>query len=55
MLNKESIFRVTLTKGPQTSIMPIKAMDASHASRIAANMGLGLVVKVEFACEQSDS
>ena len=52
-MKNESIYKVTLVKGPQTSIMPIKARDASHATRIASNMGLGLVVKVEFACEDT--
>ena len=51
----ESIYRVTLAKGPLTSIMPIKARDEAHATRIAQNMGLGLVVRVDFACEESDS
>jgi len=46
----ESIYRVTLAKGPLTSIMPIKARDEAHATRIAQNMGLGLVVRVEFSC-----
>ena len=55
MLNTESIYKVTLVEGPQTSIMPIKARDEAHAVRIAQNMGLGLVVKVEFACEESRS
>ena len=54
MLNKESIYRVTLVKGPQTSIMPIKARDEAHAVRIAQNMGLGLVVGVDFACEDCE-
>jgi hypothetical protein len=49
----ESIYKVTLVKGPQTSIMPIKARDEAHAVRIAQNMDLGLVVKVEFACEDT--
>ena len=52
---KESIYKVTLVNGPQTSIMPIKARDEAHAVRIAQNMGLGLVVRVDFACEESDS
>ena len=51
----ENIYKVTLVDGPTTAIMPIKARDAEHAVRIAANMGLGLVVKVDFACEESDS
>jgi len=49
-MNEESIYKVTLVKGPQTSIMPIKARDEAHAVRIAQHMGLGLVVRVEFAC-----
>ena len=47
---RESIYKVTLVKGPQTSIMPIKARDEAHAVRIAQHMGLGLVVRVEFSC-----
>ena len=54
-METESIYKVTLAKGPQTSIMPIKARDEAHAVRIAQNMGLGLVVRVDFACEESDS
>jgi len=50
-MKNENIYKVTLVKGPQTSIMPIKARDESHAVRIASNMDLGLVVKVEFSCE----
>jgi hypothetical protein len=50
MMNEESIYKVTLVEGPQTSIMPIKARDEAHAVRIAQHMGLGLVVRVEFAC-----
>ena len=52
---KENIYTVTMVDGPQTSIIPIKARNASHAVRIASNMGLGLVVNVNFACGQSDS
>jgi hypothetical protein len=52
-MKNESIYKVTLVKGPQTSIMPIKARDEAHATRIAQNMGLGLVVKVEFSCEDT--
>ena len=52
-METESIYKVTLAKGPQTSIMPIKARDEAHAVRIAQNMDLGLVVKVEFACEDT--
>ena len=44
-----------MVNGPQTSIMPIKAYDEAHAVRIARNMNLGLVVRVEFACEQVSS
>ena len=55
MLNEESIYKVTMIDGPTTAIMPIKAYDASHAVRIASNMSLGLVVRVELACERSDS
>ena len=50
MLSKESIYKVTMIDGPTTAIMPIKARDEAHAVRIARNMGLGLVVRVEFAC-----
>ena len=49
-MRTESIYKVTMVKGPQTSIMPIKARDEAHAVRIAQNMGLGLVVRVEFTC-----
>ena len=42
-----------MVNGPQTSILPIKARDEAHAVRIAQNMGLGLVVGVEFACEDN--
>jgi len=53
MLNTESIYKVTLVDGPTTAIIPIKAYDASHAVRIASNMGLGLVVKVDFDCKDN--
>jgi hypothetical protein len=53
MLNEESIYRVTLIDGPTTAIMPIKAYDARHASRIASRMGLGQVVRVVFDCEDN--
>ena len=52
---RESIYKVTLVDGPQTSIMPIKARDEAHATRIAQHMGLGLVVRVELGCERSYS
>lgn len=55
MLSKESIFKVTMIDGPTTAVMPIKAYDHDHAMRIAQRMSLGQVVKVEFACEESDS
>ena len=45
-MNDEKNFKVTLVKGPQTSIMPIKAPSAEHAVAIASTMGLGTVVKV---------
>ena len=48
-MRTESIYKVTIIDGPQTSIMPIKARDEAHAVRIAQNMGLGLVVKVTLA------
>ena len=48
-MRTESIYRVTMIDGPQTSIMPIKAYDAEHAVRIASRMGLGVVVKVDIA------
>ena len=48
-MRTESIYKVTMVKGPQTSIMPIKARDEVHAVRIAQNMGLGLVVRVTLA------
>ena len=44
---EEKIYKVTLVDGPTTAIMPIKAYDEAHATRIARNMGLGRVVKVE--------
>ena len=53
MIKNESIYKVTLVDGPTTAIIPIKAYDASHAGRIASRMGLGLVVKVGFACEDN--
>ena len=46
LMNDEKNFKVTLVKGPQTSIMPIKALSAEHAVAIASTMGLGTVVKV---------
>jgi hypothetical protein len=52
---KENIYKVTLIDGPTTAIMPIKARDFQHATRIASRMGLGVVCAVEFACEKSDS
>jgi len=52
-MKNENIYRVTMVNGPQTSILPIKARDEAHAVRIAQNMGLGLVVGVEFACEDN--
>ena len=45
-MKKESIYKVTLVDGPVSAVMPIKAYDEAHAVRIAANMGLGMVVKV---------
>ena len=48
-MKTESIYKVTMIDGPQTSIMPIKAYDAEHAVRIASRMGLGVVVKVDIA------
>ena len=55
-MKTESIYKVTMIDGPQTSIMPIKAYDEEHAVRIAANMGLGLPlyicrVKVGSTCD----
>ena len=54
-MNEENIYKVTLVDGPTTAIIPIKAYDAAHAVLIANTMGLGLVVKVDFACEESCS
>ena len=51
MIKRESIFKVTMIDGPTTAILPIKAYDSSHATRIASRMGLGQVVKVEFKCK----
>ena len=48
-MTTESIYRVTFVKGPQTSIIPIKARDVDHAMRIAKSMSLGLVVRIEHA------
>jgi hypothetical protein len=45
-MNNEKNFTVTLVKGPQTSIMPIKALSTEHAVAIACQMGLGTVVSV---------
>ena len=53
MIKNESIYKVTLIDGPTTAIIPIKAYDASHATRIASRMGLGQVVRVEFSCEDN--
>ena len=54
MIITDRIYKVTLVNGPQTSIMPIKAYDETHAARIAQNMDLGLVVKVQLACEDCE-
>ena len=54
-MKTENIFKVTMIDGPTTAIIPIKARDAEHAVRIARNIGLGMVVRVDFACERSDS
>jgi len=54
MMIKEAIYTVTLVDGPQTSIMPIKAYDEAHAIRIAQHMGLGLVVRVQHACDDCE-
>ena len=48
-MNTESIYKVTMVDGPQTSIMPIKARDTDHAMRIAKSMGLGQVVNIVLA------
>jgi hypothetical protein len=48
-MNTESIYKVTLVDGPQTSIMPIKARNSAHAMRIANRMGLGQVVNIVLA------
>jgi hypothetical protein len=52
-MKNENIYRVTLVDGPTTAIIPIKARDASHATRIASRMGLGRVARVDFACEDN--
>ena len=59
-MKNENIYKVTLIDGPTTAIIPIKAYDASHAARIASNLRaaggqlrLGLVAKVELACEDN--
>ena len=52
-MKNENIYKVTLVDGPTTAIMPIKARDFQHATRIASRMGLGVVCAVEFACEDS--
>ena len=52
-MKNENIYNVTLIDGPTTAIIPIKAYDASHAVRIASRMGLGLVVRVGFTCEDN--
>jgi len=49
-MKTESIYKVTMVDGPQMSIIPIKAYDEAHATRIARTMNLGLVVRVEFSC-----
>ena len=51
LMKNESIYKVTLIDGPTTAILPIKAYDHDHAMRIANNMGLGRVVKVELSCK----
>ena len=55
IMKSENIYKVTLVSGPVSAIIPIKAYDASHAVRIASTHHLGMVVKVELACEKSDS
>jgi hypothetical protein len=52
-MKNENIYKVTLVDGPTTAIMPIKARDFQHATRIASRMGLGVVCAVEFACEDT--
>ena len=56
MMNAESTYRVPLTDGPTTAVLPIKAYDAAHAVRIAANLELNMRIEdVTLACEKSDS
>ena len=55
-MTNENIYKVTLVDGPTTAILPIKAYDAAHAVRIAANLELNMRVEsVVLACEKSDS
>ena len=52
-MKNDNIYKVTMIDGPTTAIIPIKARDESHATRIASRMGLGHVVRVDFACEDT--
>lgn len=52
-MTNDNIYKVTMIDGPTTAIIPIKARDASHATRIASRMGLGQVARVDFACEDT--
>jgi len=52
-MKNDNIYKVTMIDGPTTAIIPIKARDESHATRIASRMGLGQVVRVDFACEDT--
>ena len=53
-MKTESIFKVTF-QNPWNHALGldkfVKARDKEHAARIGANMGYGLVSRVEFACE----
>ena len=40
--------------GPTTAVLPIKAYDAAHAVRIAANLGLNMRIEnVALVCEDN--
>ena len=52
-MKNDNIYKVTMVDGPTTAIMSIKASNPEHATRIANRMGLGQVVRVDFACEDT--
>jgi hypothetical protein len=53
-MKNDNIYKVTMVDGPTTAIMPIKARDAAHAVRIAANLGLNMRIEnVALVCEDN--